>query len=76
MTNKPYNIDYELSHYDEWNNQYVLCPVCGFTFCRDGVLKHIIRTAQVGEQTHTVWLEKKKIPWNKELREAFKQNKK
>ncbi len=76
MATKPFDIKYEVSHRDEWGNEFVYCPVCGFDFVRDGVMKHCIRTAQVGEMTHIAWLEENGIPWNKEQREKLKNKKK
>lgn len=65
MQKHNYDIRYETSHHDEWGNLHVLCPVCGFVFSRDGVLKHVIRTAQVGEETHGKWLNENNIVWKK-----------
>lgn len=61
MSSNRHHFKYEFSHTDEWNNTHVICPVCGFSFIQDGVMKHIIRSAQVGEESHGKWLTSNKI---------------
>lgn len=49
--------DYEITGYDEWGNPLAKCPVCGFIFKCDGVLKHIARYDQLGDVKHKKWLQ-------------------
>ena len=48
-------LDYEIAFHDEWGNAHVHCPFCDKVFKKDGVIMHIKRSPNHGDNTLRSW---------------------
>ena len=56
-----YPHDFVCTEIDAWGNKSCICPICGFTFKEDGMVKHMIRLSQKKDALHTKWLKENRM---------------